>query len=194
MAPHFFAQEATTTKTTRMEFTSEPGVQDTAPFSVTMEVEEDIEQEIENFVRFKRRGEYSQAQEIFQQTLCRHLSLFPVIAEYADLLLEEGKFQILSEFLDIQIQYMESILEAEEVELLRIMRSLVAIHTQGSLRSALIQAKNTWDFLCRGNTKLPPGTLPGDVEVGFGYPVAYWASRELSLYIDTIFVETDPYL
>lgn len=148
-----------------MEFKSGPGVQDMAPFSVTMEVEEDIEQEIENFVRFKRRGEYSRAQEIFQQTLCRHLSLFPVIAEYADLLLEEGKYQILSEFLDIQIQYMESILEDEEVELLRIMRSLVRIHTQGSLRSALIQAKSTWDFLCRGNTKIPSGTLPGDVEV-----------------------------
>lgn len=143
--------------------------QDTTPFSLTMEVEEDIEQEIENFVRFKRRGEYLQAQELFQQSLSSHLALFPVIAEYADLLLEQGKFRTLSEFLDIQLQYMESMLEEQEVELLRIMRSLVGIYTIGALRPALEQARDTWNFLRRQRSKVPPGTLPSDVEVGSSY-------------------------
>lgn len=146
--------------------TSEIPSQEAAPFSFTMEVEEDIEQEIETFVRFKRRGEYEKAEEMFQQTLSEHLSLFPVIAEYADLLLVQGQYRILSEFLDIQIQYMEPVLEEEELELLRIMKSLVHIYTQGSLRPALIQASHTWNFLHRRSTNLPLGTLPGDVEVG----------------------------
>jgi hypothetical protein len=141
-----------------------PG-QEAALFSVTMEVEEDIEQEIESFVRFKRRREYEKAEEIFQETLSAHLSLFPVIAEYADLLLVQEKYRILSEFLDIQIQYMGPILEEEEVELLRIMKSLVHIHTCGSLRPALIQADRTWKFLYQRSIDLPFGVLPSDVKV-----------------------------
>lgn len=136
-----------------------------------MEVEEDIEQEIESFVRFKRRGEYEQAEEVFQETLSRHLSLFPVIAEYADFLLVQDKYRILSEFLDIQMQYMESVFEEEEMELMRIMKSLVTIHTKGLLRSALVQAKRTWDFLARRSASMPPDTLPGDVEVCTVYSV-----------------------
>ncbi|KAJ5897090.1 uncharacterized protein N7473_006489 [Penicillium subrubescens] len=141
-----------------------PG-QEAAPFSLTMEVEEDVELEIETFVRFKRRGEYERAEEIFQQTLSAHLSLFPVIAEYADLLLVQEKYRMLSEFLDIQIQYMEPVLEEEEVELLRIMRSLAHLYTEGSLRSALKQAKASWDYMYSRSTKIPFGTLPGDVEI-----------------------------
>jgi hypothetical protein len=141
-----------------------PG-QEAAPFSLTMEVEEDVELEIETFVRFKRRGEYERAEEIFQQTLSAHLSLFPVIAEYADLLLVQEKYRMLSEFLDIQIQYMEPVLEEEEVELLRIMRSLAHLYTEGSLRSALKQAKASWDYMYSRITTIPFGTLPGDVEV-----------------------------
>ncbi|CEJ61274.1 hypothetical protein PMG11_09811 [Penicillium brasilianum] len=141
-----------------------PG-QEAAPLSVTMEVEEDIEQEIESFVRFKRRREYEKAEEIFKEMLSAHLSLFPVIAEYADLLLVQEKYRILSEFLDIQIQYMEPVLEEEEVELLQIMRSLVHIHTCGSLRPALIQADRTWTFLYQRSVKLTVGALPSDVEI-----------------------------
>ncbi|KAJ5151211.1 uncharacterized protein N7482_010463 [Penicillium canariense] len=141
-----------------------PG-QEGALSSLTIEVEEDIEQEIESFVRFKRRGEYEKAEEIFKETLSGHLSLFPVIAEYADLLLVQEKYRILSEFLDIQIQYMEPVLGENEIELLRILRSLVHIHTRGSLRSALIQANRTWNFLHSRSTKLPLGALPGDVEI-----------------------------
>lgn len=145
--------------------------QEAAPFSLTMEVEEDIEQEIETFVRFKRRGEYKQAEEVFQETLSRHLSLFPVIAEYADFLLVQEQYRILSEFLDIQMQYMESELEEGEMELLRIMKSLVNIYTKGLLRPALVQAKRTWDLLARRSTSMPPDTLPGDVEVCAIYSV-----------------------
>ncbi|GLI79203.1 hypothetical protein PoHVEF18_007531 [Penicillium ochrochloron] len=130
-----------------------------------MEVEEDIEQEIETFVRFKRRGQYERAEELFQQTLLAHLSFFPVIAEYADLLLLQEKYRILSQFLDIQIEYMEPVLEDDEVELLRIMRSLAQLYTKGSLRSALKQAGASWDFLYTRSTKIPFGTLPGDVEI-----------------------------
>ncbi len=139
--------------------------QEAAPISLTMEVEEDIEQEIESFVRFKRRGEYEQAEEVFQETLSKHLSLFPVIAEYADFLLVQEKYRILSEFLDIQMQYMESVFKEEEMELLLIVKSFVNIYTKGLLRPALVQAKHTWGFLARRSMSMPPDTLPVDVEV-----------------------------
>lgn len=138
---------------------------DPFPFTLSMEVEEDIEEEIETFVRFKRRGEYEQAHRVFQQCLSKHLSFFPVVAEYADLLWEQGKYQVLSGFLDIQLQYMETAFEEEEIELLRIMRCLVLIHTKGALRSALGQADRSWDFLYCRREMVPFGTLPSDVEV-----------------------------
>ena len=85
----------------------------------------------------------------------------------------QDKYRILSEFLDIQMQYVESVFEEEEMELLRIMKSLVNIHTKGSRRSALVQAKCTWGFLARRSASMPPGTLPGDIEVCTIYRLLY---------------------
>lgn len=133
-------------------------------FPLQVEVEEDIEQEIETFVRFKRLGQYAQAHELFQEVLIPNIAFFPVVAEYADLLLEEGRYGTLSKFLDIQIECMDTVFESDEVELLCIMRSLAQIHTKGALRAALDQASKTWVFLQRIPVK-DGATLPSDVQV-----------------------------
>lgn len=142
-----------------------PGV-----FSLSLEFEEDLEQEIEAFVRFKRLRRYDEAHEVFQKTLSAHVGFFPVAAEYADLLLEQGNYKMLSDFLDIQIEYMGTIFEEEEIELFRIMRSLVRIHTRGALRPALVQAAHTWNFLHNRRDKIPESQrgFPSDVQVSFG--------------------------
>jgi hypothetical protein len=57
------------------------------------EVEEDIEGELEDFVRLVRLGLVEQAREHFQQTLSPHAKLFPVLAEYAKLLVSENASQ-----------------------------------------------------------------------------------------------------
>lgn len=144
-----------------------PALPDQGPgeFPLQMEIEEDLEQEIENFVRLKRLGQYKKAHEMFEEVLTRHIAFFPVVAEYADLLLEQGRYGVLSKFLDIQIECMESVFEEDEVELLRIMRSLALIHTKGALRAALARASKTWMFLQRTGTKLTLANFPSDVQV-----------------------------
>lgn len=148
--------------------------QDNSPgvFSLSLDFEEDIEQEIEAFVRFKRLRDYDKAHEIFQRALSRHVGFFPVAAEYADLLLEEGRYKVLSEFLDIQIEYMETIFEDEELELFRVMRSLVRIHTRGALRPALVQARRTWNFLHNRRKSISNSQkhFPSDVQVRSSSP------------------------
>lgn len=139
--------------------------QGTTHFALEMEVEEDLEQEIETFVRLKRLGHYNKAHEMFEQVLISHIAFFPVVAEYADLLLEEGKYGALLRFLDIQIECMETIFEEDELELLKIMRSLALIHTKGALRAALEQASKTWKFLHRMELSITRVNLPSDAQV-----------------------------
>jgi hypothetical protein len=62
-------------------------------FQLEFEVEEDIEGELEDFVRLARLGLTQQAREKFQQTLSPHLHLFPVFAEYAELLVTENAYE-----------------------------------------------------------------------------------------------------
>lgn len=131
----------------------------------SLECEGKIKQQIVDFVRFKRLRKYGQAHEIFQQTLSKHVSLYPVVVEYADLLLEQGKYRTLDDFLDTQIERAQGLLEDVEIELLQIMRSLVRIHTKGALRSALRRATKTWDFLRRQNINILPGKLPCEILV-----------------------------
>ena len=56
-------------------------------FQFQFEVEEDIEGELEDFVRLARLGLVEQAREHFQQTL------LPVFAEYEELLVSENAYQ-----------------------------------------------------------------------------------------------------
>lgn len=156
-----------------MDDSSALSEQGTTDFALEMEVEEDIEQEIETFVRLKRLGQYKKAHEMFQQVLIPHIAFFPVVAEYADLLLEEGKYGALGRFLDIPIECMETIFEEDELELLRIMRSLALIHTKGALRAALAQASKTWSFLRDLELSVRRVDLPSDVQVNskHTYPV-----------------------
>jgi hypothetical protein len=131
---------------------------------MSFEVEEDLEAEIEQFVALKRRCEYEAAHEAFNNTLLRHISFFPVIAEYADLLLEETKYRMLLEFVNIQLECLGDMLREEEAELLRIMRALARIHTYGALGPAREQAALTFKFLSSRSTA-SSSTFPTDVEV-----------------------------
>ena len=55
------------------------------------DIEEDIERELETFVRLARVGLATKAREYFEQTLRSHLSVFPVFAEYAEFLVAKRK-------------------------------------------------------------------------------------------------------
>ena len=60
---------------------------------------------------------------------------------------------------------METIFEEDELELLKIMRSLALIHTKGALRAALEQASKTWKFLHRMELSITRVNLPSDAQV-----------------------------
>jgi thioredoxin-like negative regulator of GroEL len=113
-------------------------------FPLELELEEDIEEEIHHFVKLSRLGEYAEAQRFFDQTLRKHDHLFPVVAEYADMLLEQGRWRHASEILEKYILSMGELLDGDEMQLLEIMKSLADIHSKGALGSALAEAKTAW--------------------------------------------------
>ena len=62
------------------------------------EIEEDVEAELEDFVRLSHTGQFKDAHELFDECLSSHVDWYPVAAEYADCLLREGEFEQLAAF------------------------------------------------------------------------------------------------
>ena len=62
------------------------------------EIEEDVEAELEEFVRLNHIGQFKEAHELFDECLRHHADWYPISAEYADLLLREGKLEQLATF------------------------------------------------------------------------------------------------
>ncbi|KAF5702892.1 fatty acid oxygenase [Fusarium mundagurra] len=63
------------------------------------DIVEDIPAELEDFIFFSRLGIFEEAHGLFEQNLRPYLESFPVLAEYADMLLEEGLYADLSQLL-----------------------------------------------------------------------------------------------
>ncbi|KAL5337633.1 hypothetical protein BJX70DRAFT_399450 [Aspergillus crustosus] len=112
-----------------------------------LDLEEDLESELHEFVRLCRMGYYSDAETFFDNVLEKHLRLFPVIAEYADMLLEQGRYRQAVEFLSHHLSVSEDTLNPLETQLLILMRSFANIHLKGALRSALVEARCAWTRL-----------------------------------------------
>jgi thioredoxin-like negative regulator of GroEL len=132
-------------------------------FPLELELEEDIEEEIHHFVKLSRLGDYAEAQRFFDQTLRKHDHLFPVLAEYADMLLEQGRYRQASEILDKYIMSMSEILDGDEMQLLKIMKSLADIHSKGALRSALAEAQRAWRLIQLAGQE-SSGKIPNEVQ------------------------------
>ena len=62
------------------------------------EIEEDVEAELQEFVRLSHTGQFADAHELFDDCLSSHVNWFPVTAEYADCLLRQGEFEKLAAF------------------------------------------------------------------------------------------------
>ncbi|EON70058.1 hypothetical protein W97_09296 [Coniosporium apollinis CBS 100218] len=115
---------------------------------------DDIPGEVKAFVRLNRLGRFNEAEEFFETSLQGNIDLFPVTAECADFLLEQGLYGNLSRFLRSQMldrEYAKSADEQPEEErhLLKLLLALSEIRTQGSLSSALKEARAAKLFLQR---------------------------------------------
>lgn len=62
------------------------------------EIEEDVEAELEDFVRLSHSGQFKDAHKLYDECLSGYDSWYPIAAEYADCLLREGDFQQLVTF------------------------------------------------------------------------------------------------
>ena len=62
------------------------------------EIEEDVEAELENFVRLNHSGQFRDAHELYDECLSSYVGWYPVAAEYADCLLRKGDFEQLVAF------------------------------------------------------------------------------------------------
>jgi len=99
------------------------------------DIEEDVPAELELFVRHCRLGLYKVAQEIYEDALEAHRTWFPVTAEYAQMLLDQGDFRKLELFIDDALQVEQ--FSEEELRLLRLLSALAKIHTKGLLEAAV---------------------------------------------------------
>ncbi|PMD33383.1 hypothetical protein L207DRAFT_639506 [Hyaloscypha variabilis F] len=120
-----------------------------------LDVEIDIEGELDALIRFNRLGRFNDAIEIFERVLNAHLDLFPVVAEYADLLFQRGSFGQLSQFLEEQLakEKLEKrnssgkLFAEEQILLLKNLKALADIYTKGALMQALKAAKSAMKYL-----------------------------------------------
>jgi hypothetical protein len=92
------------------EFSQQPNNHTDAPASVndegdvpildmTLDIVEDIPAELEDFIFLSRLAIFEEAKGLFEQNLRPYISFFPVLAEYTDMLLEEGLYADLTQLL-----------------------------------------------------------------------------------------------
>jgi hypothetical protein len=128
--------------------------------SFEVDTQEDIPGELEAFIRLNRLGRFSEAKAFFEETLRPYVDQFPVFIEYADLLLEQGNFSRLSEFLG---SAPKKLFTSEETVLVDLFKGLADIYVDGAWQSGLDQAQLAWKFL--HDQSLGSDGLPSDVQV-----------------------------
>jgi hypothetical protein len=131
-------------------------IQSHTDFRLEYEIQEDITAELDVFVRLSRLGLFGQANAVFKDSLNDHLNLFPVIAEYADSLLEQRRYRDLSNFLS---QAPKSEFEDDEADYLDLLEALSNIYYAGMVCEALSKAQ-VWGQCYRISGE------PSAVEVG----------------------------
>ncbi|OJJ76865.1 hypothetical protein ASPBRDRAFT_70444 [Aspergillus brasiliensis CBS 101740] len=114
---------------------------------LNLDIALDLEHELESLARLNRLGHFKKGIRYFEERLAPYVDFFPVVAEYADLLLEQGNFGHLQTFIsgrleDPHVEYLE-----EEVILLKTLRASAEIHTKGALIPALNMAKEALSYL-----------------------------------------------
>lgn len=103
----------------------------------------DVSPDLERLSRLNRLGHFKEAVGLFEERLAVHVDLFPVTAEYVDLLLEQGNFGALEKFISNQLEDSFMQYSQDEVRLLKLLKSLTEIHTRGPLIPALQMTTET---------------------------------------------------
>ncbi|GMF87711.1 unnamed protein product [Aspergillus oryzae] len=107
----------------------------------------DVAPDLEQLSRLNRLGRFKEGIILFNERLAPHLDFFPVVAEYADLLLEQANFRSLGELISQVLGSHAKDFEKDQVLLLKLLGSLAGIHSKGALLPALDTAKEVIKFL-----------------------------------------------
>jgi hypothetical protein len=121
------------------------------------EIEEDVGAELEEFVRLN-----DEAHQLYQECLSAHQDWFPVMAEFADCLLRECKFSLLSKFItDTTERLLSSSQPQQESQILVLMQAIANYRLTGQLEDTIIKSPSIWATI---NLK-QPFSSPKDTEV-----------------------------
>jgi hypothetical protein len=127
------------------------------------EIEENIPEEVDIFVRLSRLGNFKKGTEWYEASLSSQSRLFPIAAERADFLLEQGSYQQLDDFIEEVIQRIDQkvyVFAENEVLLFKVLKALAKMHISGNLNDALEEAR----IVRRRLPRIEP-TNPSEVEV-----------------------------
>ncbi|GKZ25860.1 hypothetical protein AbraIFM66951_006238 [Aspergillus brasiliensis] len=114
---------------------------------LNLDVALDLEDDLGHLAHLNRLGHFRKGIRYFEERLAPHVDFFPVVAEYADLLLEQGNFGGLHQFISSRL--IDPLVEYsnEEYVLLKAMKAFAEIYTRGALIPALNLAKDTLSYL-----------------------------------------------
>ncbi|KAL4921487.1 hypothetical protein BDW62DRAFT_174768 [Aspergillus aurantiobrunneus] len=76
-----------------------------------MQVAEDVDALLEEFSRLKKLGDFHSAEQYFHENLDLYANLLPVVIEYADMLLEQGSYNRVDQFMGSQRSLITKITE-----------------------------------------------------------------------------------
>ena len=108
-----------------------------AVLKLEYDIEEDVEAELEEFVRLSHTGQFEDAHKLFDECLSSQDDWYPIAAEYADCLLREGDLEKLAAFSE---KAAVKLLEPSERTLLNLMH----IISGKSKETMWLQLQSLW--------------------------------------------------
>lgn len=102
------------------------------------EIQQDVAGDLEIFVQLAKIGHFTRAMRYFDTYLAVHKEHFPIAAEYAEALIDQGDFGRADDFLATVVE--GDGLSGKEQQVLMLMQMLVRMHTKTQCQEALALA------------------------------------------------------
>jgi hypothetical protein len=109
-------------------------------------LQEDVFEELEDFMQLARKGMFADALEFFDETLKHHLKIFPVFAEYLECLYDQSQTNLYdqtqtSHILQLLHQHHRLVFAEEEKEFLDLFEELMNAAPPRTLEKSLARAR-----------------------------------------------------
>lgn len=135
--------------------------------SSTTKVTEDLHANVLIFIQLTKAGHFVRAKAFYDEILADHKDKFPVIAEYADMLIDQGAFgdaeSYLGEILHTHTSSDSNIFTSDERTALKLLYALACVHTKYESQPALKLAQTA---LSRDRlSKSPKSMSPSKVDL-----------------------------